>query len=233
MGKSKLFTEQVLEIKYRPEPRVLDHLGLWADQLLKEYQLTEWQITQSRLDVFDKQETNRLFISFKNAGLVLRNSTDEHEFLAKTRTFLKFLLKQNPFNTKFSIERLGVLSKFAYEYNGMFDDLRTHISKNLYSINEKYLNLFDGKLTDFAIPLTFQTESGKTNSHLGPMKKDQLKVFLPFVDELPDVCLYFDIDHALTPEDNQSLDIKKLPKTIDEYIQSNWAHYYRLLKLIE
>ena len=72
--------EHLLEIRYSPNPKILDYRGTWAESVSKFMELSEWQIVENRFDVFDKEQTRRFFVSYKNAGALIHNSTTRNYF---------------------------------------------------------------------------------------------------------------------------------------------------------
>jgi hypothetical protein len=223
--------EQVLEIRYKPEARVLDHRGTWADQLQHQFNLSEWQITENRVDVYDKENSKRLFIAFRNAGCTLRNS-GQTSFIQLTQSFLRFLFRQSFFRT-LQVERIGVLGRFARRYNGSFENLLRIYKERVYSIRPEVERAFAAELVDIGSPLDFRTAQGEIHSATGPMKKEQLRQFFDFVKEPPDVALYFQIDYFLKPDSLQEMNHNQVIDLVASYIEGNWIRYEHFSELID
>ena len=84
MGKNKNespLSEYVLEFRYKANPKVLNYRGTWAELLSKYMDVKHFFIAENRVDVFNDEQSIRIFVSFKNAGLVLRENSD-HQFFA-------------------------------------------------------------------------------------------------------------------------------------------------------
>ena len=62
--------EQIVEIRYQPNAKVLDWRGRWAETMAAKLELPHWRIVDNRLDIHDKDEDRHCFISFRNAGFV-------------------------------------------------------------------------------------------------------------------------------------------------------------------
>jgi hypothetical protein len=64
----------VLEIRYQPNAKVLDHRGKWAESVAAQTSLPHWVIVDSRRDIFDEEQTTRCFVGFRNVGYVTHAS---------------------------------------------------------------------------------------------------------------------------------------------------------------
>jgi hypothetical protein len=51
-------SENILEIRYKPNSKILDHRGTWAEIISKDLTLTEWLIVGNRFDVHDLGKKN-------------------------------------------------------------------------------------------------------------------------------------------------------------------------------
>jgi hypothetical protein len=47
--------EHVLEVRYKPNPKVLDYRGTWAESISDHMKLPEWRIVENRIDIYDKK----------------------------------------------------------------------------------------------------------------------------------------------------------------------------------
>ena len=111
---SRSINELLLEIRYSPNAKILDYRGTWAETVSKHMELSEWQIQENRFDVYDKQDTKRFFVSYRNAGGLIRNSTTRNYFsdqinfcvtsLIKNPLVALYLLRDSVF-----VEGLGLL----------------------------------------------------------------------------------------------------------------------------
>jgi hypothetical protein len=64
MGARASLSETVLEIRYRPNARVLDHRGAWAEIISAHMSLPQWNIVENRVDIHSKDKSQHVFVSF-------------------------------------------------------------------------------------------------------------------------------------------------------------------------
>ncbi len=222
--------QQLFEIRYRAEPRVLDHRGVWADQLLDLLAVSEWRIDSNRLDVFSKDKRKTVFISYKNAGVVLQNGT-EKEFNEITNKFVGFLFRQSPFRN-IALERLGILLRYAQKNGGEFEEIVRLYQEKFLTYSPKLLGVFDGRVIDIGTPVILETDLGKINFRSGPMKKEQLKEMFDFEEELPETSIFFESDYFLKSETVSSMNTKQIPNLVRDYIRGNWARCENFFELL-
>lgn len=221
---------QIFEIRYRAEPRILDHRGVWADQLLDLLAVTEWRIDPIRLDVLSKDKRKSVFISYKNAGIVLHNS-NEKEFSELTSKFLGFLFRQSPFRN-IALERLGVLLRAAKKSDGNFESIVQLYQDKFIAYSSNLLEVFNGRIIDVGTPVTLETDIGKINFRSGPMPKEQLTEMFESEDELPETAIFFECDYFLKPEINSTMNTKQIPNLVRDYIHDNWARCEKFFGLL-
>lgn len=219
----ELLNEQVLEIRYKPDARLLDHLGNWTTQLASQLGVSEWNVTHTRLDVFQKDDNQRAFISFRNAGCTLRNQ-DQQGFTNFTQNFLRFFFNTLPYRS-LKIERIGVLGRFTKKYEGSFQDLLGNYSKNVYAIQPPFQKIIDAKVIDIGATINFKAANGFISTQTGPMEEKQLREFFTFAKEVPEIAIYFQIDYFFTPEITSSLNNNQISKLIQDYISENWTRF--------
>jgi len=61
--------EHVLEIRYKPNPKILDLRGTWAEQISLHMDLPHWRIVANRIDAFTEGESIHAFVGFRNGGM--------------------------------------------------------------------------------------------------------------------------------------------------------------------
>jgi hypothetical protein len=66
---SNFISENIIEVRYKPNPKLLDYRGTWAEMISTYLELSEWKIVENRFDVFDKDKSKRIFVSFEMKGL--------------------------------------------------------------------------------------------------------------------------------------------------------------------
>ena len=72
----EITNENILEIRYKPNPKILDYRGTWAEALAQVMSVSEWRIDENRIDVSNKEKTLKAFASYKNAGAVIEGWTN-------------------------------------------------------------------------------------------------------------------------------------------------------------
>jgi len=200
-------SEQLLEIRYRPNPRVIDFRGTWAQQISEYMNLSEWRIIQDRIDVNDKPELIRAFVGFRNAGLIVRNATTDNYFSDQARKLFRFLFEsyKDDFGVKIHVERFGVRSKTIVPFDG---DMRELVKR----YSSKYMQLTPGaalsigaEIVDIGGPVNFKDEFGTFNTTSGPVTQAEGERLLTFKElkdsSYPKVGLYVDVDYWRTPHD--------------------------------
>lgn len=228
--KPREINEHIIEIRYKPNPKILDYRGTWAEMVSAHMELPEWRIVENRFDVFDKDYLRRAFISFRNAGLVVHNSPTKNYFSDQGNKLLKFLFDQEPFGDPLYVERLGIRSRFAITFSGSFSDLLNRYMNRVLTISESSLKIFNAKVTDIGGPIYFKTSRGNINSVSGPMIEDQIREFFPFSQEIPKVALHIDLDYWINPQ--KKVDSKKILNLLKEFSDENWNIHEQLINIV-
>lgn len=193
-------TEDVLEIRYRPNGKVLDHRGEWAETLASHMSLSQWSIVDNRVDVFATDKTQHLFVSFRNAGMVCIDSPTANFFADKTQRFLRRLFQFSGFDDPLHVERLGVRHRVAAPFDGTFEELVQRFVTRYVGLSAGFTAAFaDANLVDIGAPLNFSDNVGKFNTHAGPMLEAQFKGFFKKREGLPAIGLFTDVDYFVTP----------------------------------
>jgi hypothetical protein len=227
-----MISETVVEIRIRPDPRLLDYRGDFAESMTRSMNLVHWQVDTSRVDAFDEHQSMRCFVSFQNLGLILRNSQPRDYFPNQSGKFLKNVLTQKPFEESTFVERIGVRSRFAIPSLESFHNLLEKYMKNYTNISSGAANAFSGRIIDVGMPINFQTEIGKINSSSGIMQKDQFSQFfqLEKQDDLPEIAIYLDFDYFETPK--RLMVYQDVIARVKEYAFSNWDLREKITDLI-
>ncbi|MGD0575618.1 MAG: hypothetical protein ABSB61_09705 [Anaerolineales bacterium] len=224
--------EHILEIRYKPNPRILDFRGTWAKAISEFMELPEWRIVENRLDVFSTDQSVHGFVGFGNCGLILLDTPTRNYFPDHATKLLKFLFELEGFGDPLFVQRLGVRSKFCNPYKGSFDDLRDRFSSKYMSLTEEARQAIgqDVKLLDIGAPLNFADKLGNFNTLSGPMVRDQFPRFFSRDQEFPDVGLYYDIDYWSKPE--REIPSKEILRLVRGFSEAAWDRHGRLLDLI-
>ncbi|MGB9627770.1 MAG: hypothetical protein ACPL6D_03840 [Thermodesulfobacteriota bacterium] len=100
--------EHIFEIRYKPNPKVLDYRGSWAEAISEHMQLPDWRILENRIDVYNEKIGERALVGFRNAGFVTRNTPIKKYFPERTIKFFRYVLYLNGFGKILFVERIGV-----------------------------------------------------------------------------------------------------------------------------
>ena len=223
--------EHILEIRYKPNPKILDYRGTWAEGISGHMGLKHWNIVQNRVDVYNEDSSLQAFVSFKNAGFVALDTQTRDFFPNKALRFFKYLFSMDGFGKELFVERLGVRSTFVQEFKGEFDELLNKYKTNYLSLTEKASKVIDAELVDIGGPLNFKDKNGNFNTMSGPMKSEQLSgYFGRSSDKLPDVSLYYDIDSWIRPK--KDLTDREILRKIKAFTEASWDRFINIRDVI-
>lgn len=220
----------IFEIRYKPNAKVLDFRGIWAEKISNHMNLSEWRIVENRVDIFDKDAKNRVFVGFRNSGFVANDVPTKHYFTDQAAKFFKFVLELDGFDSPIFVTRIGVRSTFFRAFKGTFDNLLERYSSRYLNITDKVKEIMNATLVDIGGPINFKDNHGNFNTMSGPMKEAQAKQFLECKDKLPEVGLYFDIDYWKKPE--KRVENNEILQTISSFSKESWNKYEQIEKLI-
>jgi hypothetical protein len=232
IGSIDLINEHVAEIRYKPNSRVLDNRGKLAASISEHMSLSEWRIDKNRVDVFNKEESIRFFVSFNNAGSVLHNTTMPDYFPNQANKYFRHLFTLEPIPNPIPVIRLGVRSRFGIHSPFSFEDLLDRFTNNIISPSKTVPEIFNGNLIDIGAPMNFETDKGRVNSNSGPMKKEQLSKFFHFQDKdtLPEVALYIEFDYWFKP--SEEMNHKDIISLVKNYALENWKRFEGIRSLV-
>lgn len=222
--------EHTFEIRYKPNPKVLDYRGSWAEAISDHMELPDWRILENRIDIYNEKRGERAFVGFRNAGFVSFNTPTKNYFPEKTTKLFKYLLNLDGFGKSLFVERIGVRSKFCAKYEGAFEELREKYTTKYLSLTEAAKTIIQAKLLDIGGPLNFADSHGNFNTMSGPMIHEQLSNFFVKAEGLPNVGLYFDIDYWLKP--NKEKEGREILRHIEEFANSAWTKFESISRLI-
>lgn len=229
-GPIESFNKFIFELRYKPNAKMLDFRGSWAESISDHMQLSEWAIIDNRIDVYSKDARNRAFVGFGNAGFETNDVPSKNYFEDQTISFTKFILNLKGFDTPLFINRMGVRSMFFTPYEGKFIDLLERYATRFLSMTKAAVDIMNAELSDIGGPLVFKGVDCNFNSTSGPMKEDQAKQFLQRSDTLPDVGLYFDIDYWKKPE--QLIPNSDIFEFVGRSSKESWDKYARTVELL-
>ncbi len=217
-------SQHVLEIRYKPDSKILDHRGDLADSISRNLDLSEWRITQNRVDIHNKDVSTRVFVSFRNAGVVIQNPSDSIVFPNLASKFVNHISSQKPFKKKLPLRRIGVRSRFGFSSEIGFADLLSRYLRQFVDVRPEIIDSIGADLIDVGVPLNFEASNGNINTHSGPMKREQLSTFFQFhpKNRLPEVSLYIEFDYWIRPE--KLTTFLEIASIIRDYSASNWQY---------
>ena len=228
--KPKSMNEFVFEVRYKPNPKVLDLRGTWAELISEHMGLSEWRIVENRIDIYDKDSDNRSFVGFKNCGFISRDVPTSNYFPDKTIKFFKFVMNFDGFTNPLFVQRVGVRLKTYTQYLKGFDSLRDRYAERYIKISEDAKNILGGKLVDIGGPLNFVDKHENFNTSSGTILSEQAHEFLNRQDVIPEMGFYFDIDYWQRP--NKNMNVDDIIKNILVYSTQCWEKNSRVVDLL-
>lgn len=219
-------SEQVVEVRFSPTPKILDRRGDWAELLTAALDLPEWQIIENRLDVLNKARSRHAFLSFRNMGYIAQDAQNPNQHRQWARTALRAVFKLPGFPKRLHVERVGVRGRFCVSFDGSFESLRDAVVDHYIKPSTDLLSAFgkEVELQDIGAPLVFSDPLGSFNTQCGPMRRAQLEQFFKNrKNDLPEVGLYFDVDYWLMP--GASMDAHDLGSLVEAFGKGVWARY--------
>lgn len=223
-------SEHICEIRYKPNARILDKRGTWAELISEHMKLPFWKIGTNRLDVFEKDNAERCFVSFGNSGYVVRDSPTGNFFPDTAVKFFKFLLDLDDFPKPVIVGRIGVRQRFLTPYAGEFSELLRRYTERYVSLTKTAEEVIGGKLIDIGAPLNFADRHGSFNTNCGPVLKSQAEELMGEREDLPAVSVYYDIDYWQKVE--KEVKDTDILKTIKTFASEGWERHTRIQELI-
>lgn len=228
----KIISEHTVEIRYKPNPKILDFRGTWAENISDHMGLPDWGIIENRIDIFSKAKNMHAFVGFRNAGFVTVDAPTSNYFPNQATKLFKYLFGLDGFGDPIFVERLGVRFKFCTNFDGKFEELCEKYSTSFLSITDKAKKALgeNVKLIDIGGPLNFVDGLGNFNTMSGPMAKAQTEQFFKKHDEYPEVGLFFDIDYWRKPE--KELGGKEVVATLKSFAEAAWQRHEAIKTLV-
>ena len=179
--------EHILEIRYKPITQILDHRGSWAQEIISQMGLEAFHITENRIDIFNKNNKERCFLGFQNAGMVIHDAPSGNYFFKRTKKFIEYIFSKEDIKKELLVNRIGIRIKKCKEYKGKYEEIK-----------DKY---FGCKPSYFFTTLNYKGKTCNYNTKSGPVNDDHLKTLFDRNTGFPKVGLYLDIDCWLKPKD--------------------------------
>lgn len=226
----KSYNRNILEIRYKPNSKVLDYRGKWAEQISSHMKLSEWRIGKDRIDIYDKEGKDRAFISYRNAGFVTNDAPTANYFPDKAIKLFKFIFELHDFDSPLYVLRIGVRVKFYTGFNGNFEELMEKYANRFLKLTDDAKKILNAELLDIGSPLNFKDKYGHFNMMGGPMRSEQAQEYLERDEELSKVGLYFDIDYWIQPEN--IVKNERILDTISVFSEQAWGKHKGVCNII-
>ncbi len=226
----ELLNKFILQVRYKPNARVLDYRGAWVEKISAHLQLSEWNIVENRVDIYSKNGQNRAFVSFTDCGFVTNDVPSREYFSDQATRLIKYLLGLEGFDAPLFVNRIGVRSTFYRPFNGKFEDLLGKYAGRFLNVSEKVHGIMAAQVVDIGGPIYFKGDRCNFNTMSGPMKADQARIFLERSDKLPDLGLYFDIDYWKKPL--QVIPNNDIFDFINRSSKESWEKYDKVVELV-
>jgi len=234
MPKTNAFVrnECIFEIRYKPNAKLLDHRGIWAEEIAQHLRLEHWQIVENRIDVFSEDRNTHAFLGFRNGGLTLLDVPNKEYFINYSKNLLAFIFGLEGFGDPVYIERIGVRCMFCTPYQGTFSELKDRFASRYLAITKQAMEAIgiDAKLKDIGAPLDFSDSIGNFKTMFGPMLNEQFGDFFTKKGEFPPVGLFYNIDYSSHPKIN--LKGSQVIETIGEFLDAGWDRHTRVRDLL-
>jgi len=221
--------EQILELRYRPNARIIDYRGELAELIAEQLNLPRWRVSQDRVDVFDESHRHRAFVSHRNVGFSVQDSATSNYFGDKAGQFLRFVADIEPVGKTWTVLRLGVRSKFCSPVELDFEEAVERFNQRYSVLTPQAEEAIAADVEDFGSTLELRDQHGWFKLQIGPMAEDQLGRFFKDRDEYPDVGIYCDIDYALT---DQEVTVDDAIRFLRATAQASWERRDRLERML-
>lgn len=205
--------KSVCEIRYPARPLLFDLRGRIIKQTLTEA-LTEWRVSQNRVDIHTRDGTVRYFASFKNAGSVMEQPASAAFFRDGAVKFLRGVIEDLEIS---ELSRIGVRFYYLVPVPD-FEALVQSMTRGLYRLSNDDWEQVGGIPVDVGFPLTLEFGRCKANFMMGPMKTSQLEEFFEtdtVKERLPGASVFIDFDYY---EMNPPMGTKTLHRFVREFI---------------
>jgi hypothetical protein len=221
---------QFLEIRFKPNPQILDFRGTWAKAISEHLKLMNWRIIENRIDMTDDEKIERAFVSFRNLGYSAIDCPSKDFFADRAIKFIRYLFDLKAFEKENIIERIGVRAKFCQEFDGEYESLLGKYLSGYLNITQQVLKEFNAKIVDIGGSVNYEDAIGHFNTMSGPMPEKQMHDFIETKKEFPQLGLFLDIDYWNTPQKEMAHD--EIIKNIKLLSNGCWEKFGNLYSII-
>ncbi len=225
------------QIDYKPNPLIMDRRGQWTAILCEKLEYPDWRIIENRLDVINKAQNARGYVSFNKCVFTLTDVNSHEVFATKASEFLETVFALDGFDNHLQVKRLGVRARFCTPFPASFDKLLARFTTLYIDLKDAAKSALGENTiaTDAAAPWYFKDEHGDFKTYCGPMKKDQIAEFFNYraATDLPDVGLYYDIDYYdLSQEDKEEIEVESILLKLPVFVRAAWDRHQTVRNLI-
>jgi hypothetical protein len=195
-------------------------------------ELPDWQIIENRVDLFSKDKTRRVFVSFRNAGYIALDVPTREYFPDQVGKLMRRLFNLDGFGKSIATQRIGLRSRFATGFVGSFEDLAARFASRYVMVTEAAMRALGENVTlvDVGAPLNFKDMTGYFNTLAGPMRREEFGRYFTKDEPFPEVGLFYDIDYWKQP--NQTLAERDISAVATAFARAGWDRHSRVRDLI-
>jgi len=223
-----------VEIRFKPNPRMLDHRGDWAARLCERLDLPKWVIADNIIDIHDEPTTQRAIIAYNRCALTMIDVGGCEVFTARAAKLLTCLFELPDFGTRLWVYRLGVKPRFCTPFDGAFEQLLKQVKDRYFDLKTEAHEavVSSATLVDIGAVLEFRDDCGDFKSQCGAMKRQQSKAIMDYrkEDDLPLVGFYYEIDYFIRPD--KDMQDEEITGTVDKFGREGWLRHQRIRRLI-
>lgn len=230
LNQKLLISNFLFEIRFKPNPIVLDNRGKWASIISNDLDYPVWQITENKIDFINSSKNEEAFLAYKNAGYKIINEVNNERYKKRSIELIDLIFSKEILGTEFQVERIGVRSIFCYRYQGEFNKLKDLFECNFVGLTKNAKDIFKASITDVSAVFDFSDEYGSFHIISGPMREKQIKEFLPKAETLPEIGLYFDIDYWRKP--NKILSKDEISEAFNILVDAGSMRFEQVLKIL-
>jgi|GEM_PF-1060163 len=229
-GKRDSINSLVFELRYKPDPTLVDRRGTLVRDLSKCLDLPRWLIDTNKVEISSDDKREMVIVSFKNLWYNILDAETPKAFQEKARKLLEIVAKKYSAFEDATAEFVGIRSTFCTEFAGTLESLVTRFESRCVNITPAVRAIIDGTLVDIGAPMNFKDSLGDFNIKSGPMGENQIREFFPKHTVVPDVGFFLDIDYLLRRDDK--IDVKRLCDRIQKCSDAAWGKNREFAELI-
>ena len=212
-------TLRSIEIRFKPNARILDQRGFIAERLAEAMGFPDWRVNRNTAMTYNDNKSIEVAVSYGNAVLRVIDGT-RPAFDARLNHVIHFLTTLPNCENGVETLRVGARSMVAIPFDGSFEELRDKILSTYASPHEtaqSRLRIGDRYRFD-DLAFTFHLTGTEENVHLsvGPMREEEFHAPFTWKEGFPDVGLFVDADAFTTPD--STLHSSRLRKEIERLL---------------